>query len=142
VRLLEKLPCLLVLDEKHGDRYFLIPDRKTLEKVALFVVTERFKQGYWYNDPRKYKPEPLVMTEAALDSLPEAIREDARKKITDRKKALREWQREMDRYEEIETAVSEHDGGRALAVLIDRQDHEYEGWRIEKFETPEARRKR
>jgi hypothetical protein len=44
-------PSILVIKEKHGDRYFNVPDDKTLFAVALMIVTARLRDGWWYEKP-------------------------------------------------------------------------------------------
>jgi len=41
---------VLVLHEKHGDEYFDVPDSTAVDDVALKILTERFNQGYWYEE--------------------------------------------------------------------------------------------
>jgi hypothetical protein len=41
---------VLVLHGKHGNEYFDVPDSTALDDVALKILTERFNQGYWYDE--------------------------------------------------------------------------------------------
>jgi len=51
-------PCVLVFKEKHGDRYFHVPNDETLFAAALHVLKERHADGYWYHKPESTdKPE-------------------------------------------------------------------------------------
>lgn len=47
---------VLVLKEKHGDSYFDVPDMTALDDVALKILTERFTQGYWYDQDYEFYP--------------------------------------------------------------------------------------
>lgn len=47
---------VLVLYEKHGNAYFDVPDSATLDDVALKILTERFNQGYWYDEDYEFYP--------------------------------------------------------------------------------------
>jgi hypothetical protein len=65
-------PKLLVFKEKHGERYFYIPDDKTLFAAALKVLTQRHGDGYWFYAPEK--PLALDFTAEQVAALPENLR--------------------------------------------------------------------
>jgi len=44
------LKRILVVDEKHGYRYFDAGTEEALHASALKLVTERVEDGYWYDD--------------------------------------------------------------------------------------------
>lgn len=45
---------VLVLREKHGDAYFDVPDSTALDDASLKILTERFNQGYWYDEDYEF----------------------------------------------------------------------------------------
>jgi len=126
-------PHVLVFKEKHGDRYFHVPDDAALFAAALSVLTERKKEGYWYYKPEK-KPEPPDVTEEQVATLPKSVQVNATVKIRAYKDALRRYEEEVEDFEEIERAVREKDGRAAWQILSDHGDGEYEGYDLERYE--------
>ena len=51
---------LMVVTEKHGDRYYIVEDDLALYRTALTLLTGRFESGYWYPKPT----EPAKTTQA------------------------------------------------------------------------------
>lgn len=50
------LLSLLIIEEKWGDTYYHISTKEDLNKVALEILTERYNQGYWYEDDEDIYP--------------------------------------------------------------------------------------
>ena len=128
-------PQVLILNEKHGDRYFLVKTEKDLHDIALKVVTQRFKDGYWYY----YDDE--------LPELPEISKEQiAQLKDGNVKRAL---QQAWDSYDYalrfcedgkkeqlfLKNLLDKQDGVAAWKFLRHRRGHQYEGYQLEAFET-------
>jgi hypothetical protein len=127
-------PCLLVLNEKHGRIYFHIPDEKTLHKVALDILMERVKAGYWYPDPVDSAPESPGLTKEQVDALPEgSIKSDAQKAMTRYQGHLRQHQREFKDFAELQSAITNMDGKAAWRALRQYGDGEYAGVSLERY---------
>jgi hypothetical protein len=135
-RPLIKEPQLLVFEEKHGNRYFYIPDDKTLAAAALKVLTERYEEGYWYYEPGE-KPKAPDFTKEQITTLPESMRPAAEKKLREYEAACRQYATEVEDYERIVKAVKTKDGKLAWKALYDRQDGEYERVKLERLESIE-----
>lgn len=79
---------ILVLHEKHGDRYFDASTPEALATSCVKVLRERVADGYWYHreyaEPVRPLPkeqqEILALTDEQLATLPTAIREDMKTK--------------------------------------------------------------
>lgn len=127
-------PRLLVLAEKHGKRFFHIPDEATLFKFALSILKERHKAGYWYGKPdAKDKPETPDVKAEEIDNLPKSLQDDARKKLRQYANELSAYERDVEAYEAIVKAIREKDGRAAWALLYDRRDYEYESIELEHY---------
>lgn len=60
---------VLVLNEKHGNRYFYIGDETTLYDVAFRIVKQRLEEGHWYTDMSD-EDSPMILT---LKDVKEAV---------------------------------------------------------------------
>jgi hypothetical protein len=131
-------PMLLIFKEKHGDRYFHVPNDKTLFRVALYVLTERYKQGYWYPKPSDQdKPTPPDINEAGIAKLPQSLQGTAKKNLQEYKRALAEYTDLVSEYEGIKKTVDTENGRAAWILLRNRRDAEYEGFDLETYEEVE-----
>lgn len=154
---------ILVLTEKHGDRFFDASTPEKLDWSAAKVLKERAEEGYWY--VRHYettykfteKEQTFIdMTDTAIAALPKVFKEEAEE--TKRKALAR--QRTHNRYHlqeqqwfdglnlilnatraEIINLTTDAVEGlsrttRPLAMFLleDRNDHEYEAVYLTKLE--------
>lgn len=61
---------ILVLKEKHGDRYFQAGSTpEELEAVAAMIVRERLADGYWYLDQDVGKAQAALERGKSMDWL-------------------------------------------------------------------------
>lgn len=56
---------ILILKDKHGDRYFSYSNEHELHLVAAFIVRERFDDG-WYEDIKESRSAAALL-EKAID---------------------------------------------------------------------------
>lgn len=117
-------PCVMVCHQKHGRYYYHIPDTKALHKAALWLLKERL-EARWYADPGK-KPKGPGFSREDVEKLPEALREEAKKKLDRHDGEVREWEQEQSTWSDLKNAIDMEDGGLAWEVLRDRSDYEYE----------------
>jgi len=81
---------VMIFEEKHGSRYFVINDKVDEAKAALKMLRERSAEGYWYPNKeqllteqeeelirldKKFEKEIIEMDESEISKLPEVIRE-------------------------------------------------------------------
>ena len=135
-RSLVEKPSVLIFKEKHGSRYFSVTNDKELFAVALKVLTERFKDGYWYYAPGFTHTKP-DFTEEQIKAMPLSLREEAWKKFNAYKTAVRQYELERSDYDAIVKAVNTKDGKAAWDCLRNHNDGQYEGYEIEGFESLE-----
>ena len=128
-------PMLLVFKEKHGERYFNVPNDDALFAACLKVVTERLKDGYWYNEPDGVVPQAPDFTKDQVASMPESMRSDAYKKLRAYDQALSSFNEEIADHAKIKKAVDEKNGRLAWGIIRDRGRYEYEGYDLERFES-------
>lgn len=126
---------LLVLKEKYGTRMFDVSTDQRLCQVALYVLTTRFKDGYWYDDPGD-PPAPLDFEEKDIEGMPASLRADAKKQVEQHKRNLAEHREQKADYEEIKRAVEEKNGPLAWQILHARSRYEYEQAEMEYCEQP------
>lgn len=119
---------IIIAKEKHGDRFYDASTPEAWAKNALKILTERWNEGYWYEDPdddglgnsewadkrREEYKKACALTEEEIEALPE----DARKTVlTMRKNAKRETEEDiMHRkwYEQAKQVVEDQDLGTYL----------------------------
>jgi hypothetical protein len=127
-------PMLLVFKEKHGDRHYHTPNDKTLFRVALAVLTERWEEGCWYYGPDEEAPVAPDVEEKDIPTLPRSLQIEATAKIRDYHRQKSEWDDLTREYEDIQVAVKTEDGRLAWRILRDRSSAEYEGVRLERYD--------
>lgn len=126
-------PRLLVFREKHGNLYFYVDNDDKLFASALKVLTERFKDGYWYYKPElEEKPEVPDFNEERVAAMPQSLQPDAYRKLREYNDACLEYDAEAMEYDQIVKAVETKDGRLAYKVLRDRKHAEYEGFSLER----------
>lgn len=128
-------PSVLILHEKHGNRYLLANSDQELHRAALAVLKARMEAGYFYREPEP--PEDPGLTKEQVEALPASIRETAKKKLAQYLGDLRYYRDEKKLFEETQRALKEGDGRAAWEILRDRSDHEYERVELVRFEDPE-----
>jgi hypothetical protein len=110
-------PCLLVVHEKHGDRYFHIKDDVTLHRAALKLLSEREADGYY---KPSVGPAALGYTEGDLSNMPESLRDPAARMLKAHKQACVTYMAEVKDYGAITRIIAERDGAAAWTVLRNR----------------------
>ena len=63
---------ILVLEEKHGNRYFDASTDKLLAQASLIVLKERYEEGGWYFKPSE--PSKPDFTEEQASELPPSLK--------------------------------------------------------------------
>lgn len=73
---------ILVFEEKHGERYFIVNTLKDFKAVCKHVFEERLDQKWYANfdNGGVDKPVPPDFDESVIPSLPPSMQEEARKK--------------------------------------------------------------
>ena len=129
---------IIVFDEKHGDRYFDASTAAKLQAVALKILTERLKSGYWYFKPEPFKEDPEKeiekLTKDSEQITDSFLRNAAEERIGRLHKGLDAYKRDTRMWEEIQKAVKEKDGNLAYQLLNSRRNYEYEGFDLEYLE--------
>lgn len=136
-------PKLLILKEKHGTSYYFIPNEAHLHAVALQVLTERLKEG-WYGKESNFKDDSGLTPKQKYKNLleerercaqieDEEIRDAALKIMEGRISDLKWSERVTREIRGIHAAVRLGNGEFAWQMLIDRSDLQYEGYQLERF---------
>lgn len=129
MRTLVNEPSVLILHEKHRNRYFVIPDDKALGEAALHVLKERMDEGYWYSEPEEPKGVGYGLKD--LESLPEVLRAEGKKKLAAYKQEVMIYREQKEWWEEANEALMKRDGKLAWKCLVNRNDYEYERVELE-----------
>lgn len=128
-------PSVLIFKEKHGKRYFHVPDDKALFAAALHVLAERKEDGYWYpSPPFGDTPEEPDVKPEDIEKLPKSLQATAKKKLDAYRAAMVEIQDDVLEHAAIEKALADKDGRAAWECLRNRRDAEYEGFDLERYE--------
>ena len=115
---------ILVLEEKHGNRYFDASTDKLLAQASLIVLKERYEEGGWYFKPSE--PSKPDFTEEQASELPPSLKPAAMEFLRLYNCQLLRYREELDDYERIERAIASNNGWLAWNVLHDRSGYEYE----------------
>lgn len=120
---------ILVFNEKHGDRHYVVRTNADLEKIALDIVLERKEQG-WYYKPEK-KEFGKLLTKEEIEALPtESLQAAAKKEMRELVSNIKYYKEEWENWNLLERVVEKQSGELALSFLDSRRDGEYERYEI------------
>lgn len=131
-------PLVMVCEEKHCTRYFKAGNKEELLASALKLVKDRIKEE-WFSGYRLYKPEKpkepvFSMTLEAAKALPMgAVRQAACAEHAAYQRQLGYYFDELALYE-LCLKANAGDAAAALDLLRNRQDYEYESFKLEPLE--------
>jgi hypothetical protein len=132
-----EFPAVLVMKEKHGDRYLAAFDEDQLLASSLAIFLERATGTYRYYDAPDDLPAEPDFPES-LDGVPGSLRAAAVKQWKlYRQRRFYGAQAQAD-WKLIEKALAERDGALALGVLYARADAQYEGFEVVPLEQPKV----
>jgi hypothetical protein len=138
---------VIVAKEKDDTHYLDASTDEAWAKSSLALLTERFNDGYWYDDPvesqseyyikeRTAREELLALTPEELERVPEVVRENLKRRIQEARASQRYEEEMTKEYAEIKRVVETQDLSwvgtgnyrRPLAwhLLDNRSNHEYE----------------
>lgn len=120
---------ILVLHEKHGNRYYSIPTLEALYAAALATINERNEEG-WFDEPEQ--PKPFEFTDVQIDTMEESETKDYLKKaFLRRKDDMKQYYEDLDDWNAIQKVVKDQDGRVAWQIMRFHKSYEYEDWNIE-----------
>jgi hypothetical protein len=117
-----KLYNLLIFNEKHGNRMFVITSIDDIFKIGLKILNERLDLYKWL--PKK--PTPLEFDESNIAAMPETLRGLAANQLKNYNTLLQQYKLNSTWAKLAEYAASHGDGKVAFYVVFDRLDYEYE----------------
>ena len=126
-------PKLLILKEKHCNRYFHVTNERTLFRIAIEVLRERYEEGWYQDDPRT--PDGPGFVEAAMETLPQSLRAAARQQLDGYKHDYKEWETARNFALRTKRALKDKNGRLAWTLLNERSGHEYEQATLQVYET-------
>lgn len=153
---------VIVFEEKYGSRYLDASTPELKAKSFLMILRERLNDGYTYYRPELGKltqdeQDLIALTPEAISSLPTSVRDgltkDRERLVARRERQEIEFRQENQWFERadklvalpVEEAIAvgtplRNGGFRSLAetLLNDRNGYEYEGFEVEKMESPES----
>lgn len=124
---------ILVVKEKHGNRYFDITAEGQLGRVALFLLQQRLDEG-WYPEP--CEPEAPDFTADDIPGMPEALKKGAAILFEQYQQELLTYRQERAEYNQIQKALAEKNLRMAASALLSRSDYEYEDVQVVECEEP------
>lgn len=159
-------PMVLVLREKHDNRYFLVRDDADLNRAALHILRQRYEEGY-YEDPvrsdyvnedaeQMVREWDAAQADGSAQRWPQAIQSAAQRVYEDAKRQMQEadradlsyrieaqWHRQLERILALpseEALARVNTAGRPLCylMLLNHSRGEYEGLDLEPFESVEG----
>lgn len=130
----EEFNYVLILKEKHGERYFHVPTLDKLYNAAKRIFKERMEDG-WYNfDELEIPEKPDISLEQAGSIKNEIVKKailDAWNNYNSYLKYNESTLKEKKLYEQ---ALKDEKGDICLAFLYNSKGGEYEGFEIEALE--------
>lgn len=138
-------PLLIHVKDKYAEWYHLIKKPQDAYKVSLKLLTQRFKEGYWYHEPEVantfeeffQNQYGISLTESyILEKLkPNALGySDPKVILPNTKRYYNSLLEEKDEYIRIKNAVENKDGKAAYFILLKRSPLQYEHFEILEFE--------
>lgn len=125
---------ILIAYEKHGNRYFDASTPELLAESAFKLLKERWDEGYWYvsEDPPERED---ILSEEQIAALPtESLRSAELAKRTYYLAEFNNWQRDEKEILAIQDCVENNLKDKALKLLQNRSDYEYENVELEFLE--------
>jgi hypothetical protein len=138
---------IIIAREKHGDYYLDASTPEQWARSALKLLTDRWKEGYYYHEPKEPKEPEGLLPREEIEALPEPYKREAGLLFNRHIRNRRSYKEEKRLYDEIKYIVETQDTGmityrngrvepRAWRILDDRGDHEYEGVELEDVAQP------
>lgn len=119
---------VLIEDNKYGQELWAASTEEELYASAIAILSDRHE--YFYQED---VPEPL---EIDLDSIPEALHEEAKRKLDSNKRDIAYAEQVNREYDEFIRAVDGKDGKLAWEILQKRSGYEYENVYLEDVRNP------
>lgn len=119
-------PVVVVLEEKHSNRYFVASTEADLHAIALHILQERLESGAWYYDPGEPPSSPEEVTAEVLRELPQPMQDAYHEQWEKHREEMHDYEEEKREYKAIVEACTENNGFRAVFLLMGRTDHQYE----------------
>ncbi len=131
---------VVAFEEKHGTRRFLANTPEDLFKACLIVLKDRYgdHEHNWYSARKAAAEKEEALREAkeslqtelisaeTIETLPSALREDARQHNERQKEAMAWLEESLMEHQWMVQAIDEEDGVLAYMVFNQRQEHQYE----------------
>ena len=138
------MTSLLILHEKHGDRYFKFETIEELHKIALHVLKKRAEEDDWGNlcvvevQRNNENQEKYAALKEYIKHVthPQAV-SLLNKEVDDLSKEIKNSTNLIDVYRRALSSLKESDGKKALEALNSRQSWEYENFDLDEAETVE-----
>jgi hypothetical protein len=120
---------ILILHEKHGDRFYAVPTLDALYAAAVATIIERNEEG-WFYEPDQ--PDIMPFMKEQIDALPAGETKDSLTKLyEDKQRQLTQYAQDLKDWYVIQQAIKEEDGRTAWQVMRQHKSYEYEDWNIE-----------
>jgi hypothetical protein len=122
-------PQIVVFNEKHGDRHYIIRSAEDFEKICLSLVKERneFSWYSWLDNPTE--PVAPSFTKESIDTLPLEFQAEAKKSWERYNKLLSEYKETKSLFDLREKALS-GDLSAAADLIDELRGDEYGGYEI------------
>ncbi len=125
---------IMILKEHHGSVVLDISTPDQLQRAALSVVKGRFSgDNDYYLVEMPEAPQDPGFTNADVEKMPSALRENAFTALEEHGRKLEFYKRELREYEMLKRCIDTDDGKLAVRILNMRKGYEDEG-----FETYEV----
>lgn len=121
---------ILILHEKHGDKFYSIPTLEALYAAALATLSERLEEG-WFYEPEQ----PEIKNEFTPEEI-EKIKKSSYgetfvKQYDEHHAGLKQYKEDLEDWNTINQAIKTEDGRTAWQVMRWHKSYEYEDWNVE-----------
>src|SRR6185503_1099938 len=129
---------VVVFKDKHSERMFHCPTPNALYKMALFVLNERYTDG-WYGEDEDYdaKPSPFDLSSFDLKSLPQPVQTCILREHAILEQQAKHWLEDKAQFWAIQEAIKTRNGKECWDILLKRSHRstEYESIYVMEMES-------
>ena len=120
---------ILVTQEKHCNSYYMLPANADAAhgKVALRIVRQRSIEGFYIKPIKPDKPISFISINTVLSDRLQYVFDEEEKNY---KYDMKQYTKDVVAWNNIQSALNNEDGEKAISVMLSRCEYEYEGFEL------------
>lgn len=122
---------VVIFHEKHGERYYLVKEQEDFGRMALEVIQDRKKCGFYDYTIKvsDLQPEPPKVTMEQAATMDEAVQRTVQDLWTNYKRAKQDMEGDLERVTLLKKAL-DGDAIAAVRLLVQSRGYEHEAFEI------------